>query len=165
MKYIEVQKQFDQIEQLIKIEGYSDKQLIKHLDIASSTFYKWKNEKSEFSELLKNSKEKLVNELQKGLFKTALGYEYTETTKETKTLTNGDTIIIEKEVTKHSSPNVTALVFALSNLDPKNFKRQDKPTIETNEDDTQLETLSIDEIKEKRKQRAIRNNITRIPRI
>lgn len=72
---------------LLKLEawardGLTDEDLAKKLGIVSSTLYEWKKKYSEISEALKRGKEVTDIEVENALLKRALGYTYTEITKE-----------------------------------------------------------------------------------
>lgn len=72
-------------EGLLKIEGWArdgltDKQIAHNMDIAESTLNDWKKKFSEFSESLKRGKEVVDRQVENALFKSAIGYEYTERT-------------------------------------------------------------------------------------
>lgn len=67
-------KEFDaaKVEQLAA-QGLSNEQIALCLDIAESTFYKWKDEKSEFSEAVKSGKAKGIGTITNSLFQSAKG--------------------------------------------------------------------------------------------
>ncbi len=118
-KYPLIKEQFDDIKYLIKVEGYSEKDLIEVLGISSSTFYKYKKDYSEFSDLLKDNQSALLSRIEEGLFKRAMGYDHEETSIEI--ITDGDNQIINKKVKKvkkHIPPAVNAIMFALRRLSP-----------------------------------------------
>ncbi|WP_278972937.1 transposase [Peptostreptococcus anaerobius] len=106
-------------EGLLKLEGWArdgltDEQIAKNMGVRTSTLYDWKKKYSEISESLKKGKEVVDRAVENALLKRALGYSYTETTKElveTK-------MIVTKEVVKEVQPDTTAQIFWLKNRRP-----------------------------------------------
>lgn len=74
-------------EGLLKLEAWArdgliDEQIAEKADITPSTLYEWKKKYSEISEALKRGKEVVDIQVENALLKRALGYSYTEVTKE-----------------------------------------------------------------------------------
>ena len=67
----------DKIKKLAS-EGYSEKEIIKALGIASSTYYKYKSLITEFKECIPTARQTAIEELENITYKTAMGYEYEE---------------------------------------------------------------------------------------
>ncbi|MDD5651170.1 MAG: hypothetical protein PHF86_12275, partial [Candidatus Nanoarchaeia archaeon] len=131
-------------------KGLTERQIAEKLKIHYSTLQKYKTQNEDLKRVLQTSKEKLVANLKKSLWEEALGYEYEETDKlvEKKPFRlakrdktgkilkdeNGDTIFTTeykevvkiRKVTRKARPVPTLLIFALCNLCPEEFKRQDK---------------------------------------
>lgn len=63
-------------------EGLTEIEICKRLDVAESTFNNYKREFSELMESLKKGKEIADYQVEDALFKRAVGYEYTEITRE-----------------------------------------------------------------------------------
>lgn len=112
-------------------EGDSNILACKKVGISEETFYTWINDKPEFSESLKKSRkefrETIVQTLEQSLWKRAAGYEIEESKNEYRTLKDGSKVLVKSsKITKHFPPDTGALIFALTNLDPENWKnRQD----------------------------------------
>ena len=100
--------------------GATEKQVYENLGIKKDAFYKYKKEKTEFSEILKKGKESLVIQLRGALVKKALGFSYTEIKKSTK-IEDGKPIQYIEETTKQALPDVAALNLALKNYDKDNW--------------------------------------------
>lgn len=103
-------------EGLLKLEGWArdgltDEQIAKNMGVRTSTLYDWKKKYSEISESLKRGKEVVDRQVENALLKRALGYSYTETTKELV----GTKMIVTKEVVKEVQPDTTAQIFWLKN--------------------------------------------------
>ena len=114
-----IKPRFDDILYWLR-HGATEKQIIENLSINTDTFYKYKSEKTEFSELLKKGKESLVEQLRGALIKKALGFEYKESKRITK-YEDGNEIIHTEEYTKQSLPDVAAANLLLKNYDKENW--------------------------------------------
>lgn len=114
-----IKPRFAEIEKWIK-NGATERQVAHNIGVAYSTFNKYKVDKKEFSELLKNSKQSLVIELRGALVKKALGFKYTEIKKYIKH-EDGKPITYIEETTKTALPDVAALNLCLKNYDPDNW--------------------------------------------
>lgn len=115
--------------------GSTQREAHKKAGISHDAFYTWLKTKADFAEKVKKAKEEFlssrVEELEKSLFKRALGFEYTE--KETEYVSDADgtqRIKSKKQKQKYYAPDVGALVFALTNLAPERWKN--KMTRESN---------------------------------
>ena len=98
--------------------GLVDEQIAQNLGVATSTFYEYKKKFPELSEALKLNKEAADLEVENASFKSAVGYEYEEVTRE---LINGE-LVVTKVVKKHMPPNVTAQIFWLKNRLPDKWR-------------------------------------------
>ncbi|MGG5344023.1 helix-turn-helix domain-containing protein [Enterococcus sp. AZ192] len=110
-------------EGLLKIEGWArdgltDEQIAENIGISRSTLSKWKNDHSDISDTLKRGKEVIDRQVENALLKRALGYEYTEVTKE---LTD-DGMQTTKKITKQVAPDTTAQIFWLKNRKPNEWR-------------------------------------------
>lgn len=94
--------------------GLTDEQLAHNMGIAVSTLYEWKKKYSEISESLKSNKEIADVAVENALYKRAIGYQYTETTKE-----DGKVV---KTVVKEVVPDTTAQIFWLKNRQPERWR-------------------------------------------
>ena len=112
-------------------EGDSNILACKKVGISKETFYTWINDKPDFSDSLKKARkefrETIVQTLEQSLWKRAAGYEIEESKNEYRTLKDGGEVLVKSsKITKHFPPDTGALIFALTNLDPENWKnRQD----------------------------------------
>lgn len=120
---------------MLKIEGWArdgltDEQIAGNIGIRAGTLYDWKNRFPEFSEALKKGKEVVDRQVENALLKRALGYEYTETTREAvQDPKSGEVKMqVTKKVTKQVVPDTTAQIFWLKNRKPDNWR--DKPGYE-----------------------------------
>lgn len=112
-------------------EGDSNILACKKVGISKSTFYEWLESYPDFSDSLKKARkefrEAIVQTLEQSLWKRAAGYEIEESKNEYRTLKDGSKVLVKSsKITKHFPPDTGALIFALTNLDPENWKnRQD----------------------------------------
>ena len=112
-------------------EGDSNILACKKVGISKSTFYEWLESYPDFSDSLKKARkefcETIVQTLEQSLWKRAAGYEVEEVKNEYRTLKDGGKVLVKSsKTTKHFPPDTGALIFALTNLDPENWKnRQD----------------------------------------
>ena len=72
-----VKPRFAEILEWLKM-GATDKEIAKNLDVNPKVFCKYKNEYSEFNELIKNGRKKAVQDIKAALFKRATGFNYSE---------------------------------------------------------------------------------------
>ncbi len=105
-------------------DGATDKEVISRLRISESSFYKYKAEHAEFSELLKKTKEVVDGEVENALLKRALGYDYEDTTKELRInpATGKAELVVTKAVKKHVLPDVLAQMYWLKNRLPEKWR-------------------------------------------
>lgn len=105
-------------------DGLTDEQIASNMNIHVSTLYSYQNKYSEISESLKKGKKVVDYEVENALLKRAMGYEYVETTRETKwnPSTEQFELVESKKVTKHVIPDTTAQIYWLKNRKPKQWR-------------------------------------------
>ena len=119
--------------------GSIDKDIAKKLHIGLTTFYKIKKEFPELNEVLKKNKDYADNLVENALFKTALGFEYEETTQELRVGKDGvATPVLIKKTKKFMSPNITAQIYWTKNRRPETWR--DKQIVE-HEGNTFMEAI------------------------
>lgn len=105
----------DEIKKLAS-EGYSEKEIIRKLDIASSTYYKYKSEITELKESINVGREEAIKELENVTYKTAMGFEYKEEKMVIQLDEDGNPTKRVKEVyTKYQPPNPAQQQYLLNN--------------------------------------------------
>lgn len=112
-----IKPRFSDISDWLK-NGATERQIAYNLGVSYSTFNKYKAQKKEFAEFLKNGRQSLVLQLRGALVKKALGFEYTEKKKYTKQDENGVISSYVETTTKAALPDVAALNLCLKNYDP-----------------------------------------------
>lgn len=130
-------------EGLLKLEGWArdgltDEQISHNMGITRETLRVWKSKYSVISATLKKSKEIVDYEVENALLKRALGYDYTETTKERvlNTETGEYELVTTKEVHKEIAPDTTAGIFWLKNRKPDEWRDKRDVSLSGNIDDS-----------------------------
>lgn len=105
------------------VAGTTQKEAGFKAGICEDTFNEWYRKRPEFAERVKKAREEfrstIVGRLEASLWKVALGFEAEETRVVFEADKEGVPRVKRKEVTKKNyAPNVTALIFALSNMAP-----------------------------------------------
>ncbi|MCR5480854.1 MAG: helix-turn-helix domain-containing protein [Ruminococcus sp.] len=101
-------------------QGATEKQIIKWLDISSDTFYRWKKQYSELSDICKEGKQQLISNLRGKLVERALGGQYTDVKTITK-IVDGKEQKETIEIKKTVLPDVAAINLCLKNYDKENW--------------------------------------------
>lgn len=111
-----VLSRFDEIRKW-RESGQTEKNIVKLLGISVGTFERYKLQHSELRELLKTSKEVLVENLEQTMYQMALGkVKVTETKKYIQRGANGEDKTRIEEIVKDIPPSVPLLIFSLKNL-------------------------------------------------
>ena len=92
------------------------------MQINTSTLYAWKNRSKEFANLLKETKEYVDNNVENSLYKSAIGYYYTETVKEYSIVNGEEVVTSKKDTKKYAAPSNTAQIFWLKNRRRKEWR-------------------------------------------
>jgi len=101
--------------------GMSEEQISLKLGISYPTLKEYKRKHISFSSVLAIGKEKLVEELEKSLYKSAKGYFVIEEIEEVEEY-RGEIKAKTKKHRKWIPPAVGSLLFALKNLEPKKWR-------------------------------------------
>lgn len=106
-------------------EGLTNTEIAEDLGIDRATLHNWQNAHKEFFDSIKRGKETPDDNVEKSLYRRALGYEYTET----KITKNEDGVVVKTETTvKQVAPDVGAQCMWLKNRRPQDWR--DKQEIE-----------------------------------
>ena len=97
------------VEAMLK-SGMTDKQMAISLEIAESTWHKWKLDHPSFSESLRGWKASADDEVERSLYERACGYSHPE---QKIMQNNGEPVIVD--TVKHYPPDSTAMIFWLKN--------------------------------------------------
>ncbi len=124
-------------EGLLKLEswardGLTDEQIAVNMGIGYSTLQTWKSKYQDIQDTLKRGKDVIDIQVENALLKRALGYRYTEVTREK--VFNAKTGEFEltptKEVTKEVAPDTTAQIFWLKNRRPEQWRDKRDVSVE-----------------------------------
>lgn len=144
MKY--TQKIRNEIYELIRSDTYTVDEMCQLVGISRSTFFGWKKTKLDFLDLIKKADEErneiILMEAKRSLLKRIRGYDVLETkiTYDKKLNEKGEPVVKERvETKKHVPGDTTAIIFALTNRDPENWKRNVNSEGEEIEDMQKLE--------------------------
>lgn len=120
-KYDIVKDNFPRIKKWLK-DGVTERQIAKNLGIAMSSWSLYKTQYSELTELIKSSRETVVEDLRGALLKRALGFSYEEQKTYIKTDQETGKITQYTEITKKQAlPDVAAINLSLKNYDKENW--------------------------------------------
>lgn len=128
-------------------DGLTDGQIAHNAGIARSTLYQWKARFPVISDALKKGKEVADYEVENALYKRAVGYRYTEVTRELRRDPDtGDLeLVVTKRVDKEAPPDVTAQIYWLKNRRPDKWR--DRPAADSgNEEETGVLILAPVEV-------------------
>lgn len=128
-------------------QGQTEKQIAKKLDVAVSTWEKYKKDYPEFKEILTFSKELLVEQIEDSLFTRAMGKHYKEVETKTETVKGQPPRTSTRETVKYLPPDTTAIIFSLKNLDPSRWsdrKNNENININTDVKPSELDILLSD---------------------
>lgn len=106
-------------------DGSIERDIAKKLGVSESTFSGYKKEHEELMRTLTVNKEVADARVESALYKRAIGYEYTETSKEV-----GPDGTKTKTTTKQVVPDVTAQIYWLNNRRPDRWRNKQDISIE-----------------------------------
>ncbi len=105
--------------------GVSEQQIYKNLGVGKSTWYARKADKPELQEAIKRGCMPVIVKVRSALYKSALGFTYTERKLYTKAEPAGDgktrEVSYEEIIERYSPPNVASCNLLLKNLDKENW--------------------------------------------
>lgn len=138
--------------------GAQLKDFLTSMGISKDTYYRWIDEtattyKREFCEAIKRGQEaykaKLILTAESSLINLVEGAETMDERTEYVSDAKGNPVIAKKIVTKHKeSPNVAAVIFALTNLKPEQWKNKQNADITTNGKDIVDKQLTTEQAKQ-----------------
>ncbi|SDF61511.1 transposase [Sporomusa acidovorans] len=111
-------------------DGLTNEQIASNMGISRETLNQWKHKHPDISDALKKGKEVVDIQVENALLKRALGYEFTEVTKERvyNDTTKKFEFKVTKKVVKEVQPDTTAQIFWLKNRKPADWR--DKKDVE-----------------------------------
>lgn len=131
-------------------DGLTDEQIAANIGIHRDTLNEWKKRYSDISDTLKRGKAVVDIQIENALLKRALGYSYTETTREAQfnPQTEKYEMVVTKEVTKEVVPDTTAQIFWLKNRKPGDWRDKRDVAVEGSlNTNNPFEGLTTDELR------------------
>lgn len=130
-------------ENLIRLQGWrrdglSYEQIAANMGINAGTLYVWVKKYPEIYEALKKGEEVMIYQVENALYKSAMGYEVTETDQTETLYPDGSKTVTKHARKRHIPPSVGAICFILKNR--RSDKWQDKPIVQ--------DTTAIDKLDE-----------------
>lgn len=120
--------------------GLTNREIAEKIGINVSTLYAWNNKNKDFCNLLKETKEYVDNNVENSLYKSAIGYYYTETVKEYSIVNGEEVVTSKKDTKKYAAPSNTAQIFWLKNRRRKEWR--DRLIDIGGDDDSTLNTFA-----------------------
>lgn len=134
-------------------DGYTQRKACEKENVSTTQFHVWMNKYAEFAMAVEKAKSdfdaNIVRVATRGLMQLVTGYEYDEKkTEYEKDPSNPDKQRIVKQtiVRKKVAPNITAVIFALTNKDPENWKNRLNTQVDgkvKTESDTQVSLSNV----------------------
>lgn len=129
-------------------DGLTYAQIALNMGIDEGTLYVWVRKHPPIKEALRKGEEVMIYEVENALYKSAIGYDVTETDQTETIAPDGSRTVTKHARKRHIPPSVGSICFILKNR--RSSKWQDKPIVE---DTTALEKL--DEILKEAKKNAV----------
>ena len=104
-----------------KKNGATDEQVCEQLGVSLSVFYAAKVKYSEFSEVLKNSRENFIADLRGELARLAFKHKLETVKVYSKTDESGQTVTYKEKTSKEVDGDIAAIHLLLKNLDKENW--------------------------------------------
>lgn len=123
----EIKPYLDDIKEAVK-SGATVEEIGKAFNISTSTIYKYKKEKKEFSDAFAHGRAKVIIDIKGALLKKALGYDYEEEKRVGRKDKDGENIILIEKYKRHSPPSETAAAMLLRNYDSEWLDRDNVST-------------------------------------
>lgn len=123
-----------------KKNGATDEQICEQLGVSKSVFYDAKVKYSEFSEILKNSRENFITDLRGELARLAFKHTLATVKVYTKTDDEGHPVTYREKTEKEVDGDIAAIHLLLKNLDRENWS-DDPQRIEIKKQELELKRL------------------------
>ena len=122
MDYYEtrIKPRLKEIKEWISI-GVSEQQIYNNLGVGHTTWYKAKSKQPELQQVIKEGSLPVIIKVRSALYKSALGFTYTERKVYEKPDANGDSHQFVEITEKYIPPNVASCNLLLKNLDKDNW--------------------------------------------
>ena len=111
-------------------DGLDMKQIAGNIGIKRQTLYDWCTKYKEIADALKKGNEICHFEVENSLYKSAIGYDVTETEQTETVYPDGTKVVVKRAKKRHIPPNVASICFILKNRMPEKWR--DRPIVEDN---------------------------------
>lgn len=111
-------------------DGLDMAQIAKNIGIKRQTLYRWADAHKPIGDALKKGSEVCHIEVENALYKSACGYDVTETEQQETIYEDGSKIIVKRAKKRHIPPNLGAICFILKNRLPDKWR--DRPEVVDN---------------------------------
>ena len=111
-------------------DGLDMKQIAGNIGIKRQTLYDWCTKYKEIADALKKGNEICHFEVENSLYKSAIGYDVTETEQTETVYPDGTKVVVKRAKKRHIPPNIAATIFILKNRMPEKWR--DRPIVEDN---------------------------------
>lgn len=146
-------KMTERILSLIREDTYTIREICRQVRICPATLYRWIDTHEDFARAIEEAHEErrqfFAQEAKKSLLKKIQGYDVTETKVVTVPAKGDETKPrVKEQITtkKHIAPDTAAIIFTLTNTDPKNWRNRHSTEL-TGKDGTDLfKTLSDEDL-------------------
>jgi hypothetical protein len=105
-----------QVEKLCRL-GATDREIADFFEVNEFTIARWKHRYTEFGEAIKRSKEELDAQVEKSLFRRAMGYTF-----KSEKIFNYQGTIVRAETEEHCPPDAASMIFWLKNRKPGEWR-------------------------------------------
>nr|DAN47117.1 MAG TPA: terminase small subunit [Caudoviricetes sp.] len=150
-------KMVERIVGLVKSDTYTIAEVCQLVGVSPATFHRWQDEHEEFRQAIEEANEArmqfFVQEAKKSLLKKIQGYEVTETKvvtvpgKKKDEKDNPKPTIKEQTTTKkHVAPDTAAIIFTLTNGDPKRWKNRHNTEVTGKDGKDLFKTISDEDL-------------------
>ncbi|AKL96154.1 hypothetical protein CACET_c27090 [Clostridium aceticum] len=130
------------------LEGATDKEICDRLDISHDTWYRYMKEHEILSELVSMGKSVMDSQVEKALFKLAIGYEYEEIRTIVEEDKNGKKRTRIEKIKRHQPANATALSFWLRNRQPEKWNERKEIILDTKDNEQARKKLFLEMIQD-----------------
>ena len=117
------EKYFPYIKKIIQLGG-NDKDIAEICNVTEQTVNNWKSQNPQFFESLKDWKEQADKEVEKSLYKRAMGYSH----KEDKIFNDQGKPLVVPTI-KHYPPDSTSMIFWLKNRQPAKWRDKQEHSV------------------------------------
>lgn len=130
----------------LAIKGATDKELAEAFKVSQRTINRWKKDHPSFLEALQRGKDAADAEVEKSLFKRAIGFEYEESEKIIEVNNDGGSRLAKiRTVNKLVPPDTMAIMYWLNNRKRKSGEWAQRQEVEVTTDEAKVDLSAFSE--------------------